>query len=299
MAGKWDSNLKRLVQANPQEFINWLQKGARINRELTVEINRLIHVDLLYETVVDGEIEITHIEFQRYEDEDMTWRVLEYNVFIACKYKRPVHSFVIYLRKEGKIAEPPLVLPGKGRPDILRFHFTNVKLWEVHTDSLRLMNSVGVLPLLSLTKEGGTPAVVDEAISKVRQANIDREMKELLLTIIFPLATLGLRKKEDRDWLIRRFYMLRDIIKDTEIYQIIMEEGWEKGLEKGLEKGREEGLTAFHQLILEDVQERFPELLEMATRQVNAIVDLDVLKQLARNVISANSAEQMCTLFNA
>lgn len=24
MAGKWDSNLKRLVEANPQEFVGWL-----------------------------------------------------------------------------------------------------------------------------------------------------------------------------------------------------------------------------------------------------------------------------------
>lgn len=292
MAGKWDSNLKRLVQANPQDFIDWLHEGAHIKRELTVEINRLIHVDLLYETVIDGEIEITHIEFQRYEDGDMTWRVLEYTVFIACKYKRPVRSFVIYLKKEGKIAEPPLVIPGGNRPDILRFNFTNVKLWGIPTEKLSLMNSVGILPLLPLTREGGTPTVVDEALSRIRQADIDRKTKEELLTITFALATLGLKKKEDKDWLIRRFYMLRDIIKDTEIYQIIMEEGWEKGLEKG----REEGLEAFHQLILEDIQERFPELIEMAMRRVNVIADLDALKKLARKVVSANSANQVQAL---
>lgn len=108
--------------------------------------------------------------------------------------------------------------------------------------------------------------------------------------------------------------MLRDIIKDTEIYQIIMEEGWEKGLEKGREegwekgrekgqeegreKGLEEGRAAFHQLILEDVQDRFPELVEMAIRYVNAVADLDALKKLARNVVSANSVDQVRALFD-
>lgn len=40
MAGKWDSDLKRLVQANPQEFVDWLQEGAQIMRELIKEKGR-------------------------------------------------------------------------------------------------------------------------------------------------------------------------------------------------------------------------------------------------------------------
>jgi predicted transposase YdaD len=280
MAGKWDSNLKRLVEANPQEFIGWLVEGAVFQRELPIELNRDIRIDLLYQVIRNGATEIVHIEFQRYEDEDMAWRVLEYNVFATCKYKCPVHSFVIYLRKEGKIAESPLVVKPADGSEIWRFNFTNVKLWEIPTDRFRQMQGVGVLPLLALTREGGRREVVDEAIAGIEQTEMSREKKEILLTIVFNLAALGFSKQEDLEWLKGRFRMYQDIIKDTEIYQIILQEG------------REEGIEAFHQVILSTVQNRFPELVEMATECVNAVTDLKVLQKLTLDMISANSTDQ-------
>ena len=249
----------------------------------------------MYEIVRNGRIEIVHIEFQRYEDEQMAWRVLEYNVFTTCKYKCPVHSFVIYLKKEGKIAESPLIIPESGGPEIWRFYFTNVKLWEISTEKFRRMQSVGILPLLALTREGGRREVVDEVIARIEQAPIEQEKRDNLLTIAFHLFTLGLDDPADKDWLRKRFAMYRDIIHDTEIYQIILQEGHEKGLEEGIEKGCE----AFHQLILEDIQDRFPELIEYATECVNAVTDLNALKKLVRPVAHASSADEVYTLLDA
>jgi hypothetical protein len=40
MAGIWDSNLKQLVGANPQDFVDWLLKGAKITRELSAHLTR-------------------------------------------------------------------------------------------------------------------------------------------------------------------------------------------------------------------------------------------------------------------
>jgi len=82
--------------------------------------------------------------------------------------------------------------------------------------------------------------------------------------------------------------MYQDILKDTEIYQIIVQEG----VEKGLSQGRE----AFHQVILEDVQERFPDLLTQATESINAVTDLSILKKLVRDMISAHSLDEAQTL---
>lgn len=198
MAGKWDSNLKRLVTANPQEFVDWLLKGAVVTRELTVEFNREILIDKLYEAILRGRTVLVHVEFQRYEDEDMSWRVLEYNVFATCKYKCPVYSFVIYLKKEGKIAELPLVVPPDENYHIWHFNFTNIKLWEIPTEQFRQIRSVGILPLLPLTREGGHPSVVNEALAGIERAPISREEQENLVTILFHLSTLGLNNPEDK-----------------------------------------------------------------------------------------------------
>src|SRR5437879_6922654 len=95
------------------------------------------------------------------------------------------------------------------------------------------------------------------------QSNVDFSwrnkymVKEDLLIMTFLLAPLNLKTQEDITWLKERFSMYQDMLKGTEIYQEI----WQEGYEEGYQKGR----AAFHQLILEDVGERFSELMEMAT----------------------------------
>lgn len=82
--------------------------------------------------------------------------------------------------------------------------------------------------------------------------------------------------------------MYRDIIKDTEIYQIILREG--------REEGREEGCEALQQVILLSVKDRFPELAEQATERVSAITDLSELRTLALSIVSAKSVDQVSAL---
>jgi predicted transposase YdaD len=134
-----------------------------------------------------------------------------------------------------------------------------------------------------------------------------REEKENLLTFTLYLATLGFKRQSDKDWLKERFMMLKDIIRDTEIYQIILQEGLEKGLEEGRTKGLEEGRTqglevgreALQRVVLGVVQNRFPELAELAAARVGVVTDLGSLQKLALDVVSASSAEQARTLFES
>ena len=284
MAGIWDSNLKRLVGANPGQFIQWLLPGAQYIREISAHLNRGIDIDMLYEAMLDGERIIFHLEFQRSNDSNMANRVLEYNVFASCKYDCTVISFVIYLKQENRIVEPPLIrkVP-KGR-EILRFDFTNIKLWEIPTNELRRTRLVGLLPLLALTREGGSPEVVDEAITGIEYSTIDNEVKSILLSITLTLATLTLDKPEHKDWLRRRFSMYQDIIRDSEIYQIIIQEG--------VEKGHQQELQDLRQILLGFIQARFQELVPIATKQTANITDTEVLKHLTLEVGLAQTLEE-------
>jgi hypothetical protein len=199
VAGIWDSNLKHLVGANPEQFIRWLLPGAQYVRELSTHLNRGIDIDILYEVMLDGERIIFHLEFQRSNNTNMANRVLEYNVFASCKFDCTVVSFVIYLKKESRIVEPPFIRALPNGKEIVRLDFTNIKLWEVPTDELRRTSLVGLLPLLTLTQEGGRPEVVDEAITGIERSTVNDDIKANLLSITLTLAVLALEKQEDRD----------------------------------------------------------------------------------------------------
>ena len=82
--------------------------------------------------------------------------------------------------------------------------------------------------------------------------------------------------QEDKNWLIRRFRMYQDILRDTEIYQIIMQEGVQQQQQKELQDLR--------QILLGFLQERFSGLVSFATTQISNITDIEILKQLTLKV---------------
>ncbi len=62
--------------------------------------------------------------------------------------------------------------------------------------------------------------------------------------------------------------MMHDILKESDIYQMILQEG------------REEGLQATRQTLLRFVQARFPKLVRFATKQIAVVKDAQVLDDL-------------------
>ncbi len=71
--------------------------------------------------------------------------------------------------------------------------------------------------------------------------------------------------------------MLGDILRETPVYQEVLAEGLEKGLEQGIKEGK---LEAHRQTLVDIVQERFPEVADLAKKQADAIEDPEVLRRL-------------------
>lgn len=272
MAGIWDSNLKRLVGDNPHEFVSWLLPGATYVHELSQHLNRGIDIDILYEVRLDGKQVLLHLEFQSSNNANMANRILEYNAFASCKFDCTVVSFVIYLKKEPKIVEPPLIRKMPDGQQVMRLDYMNIKLWEISTDDLRRTGLIGLLPLLSLTKDGGKPEIVDEAIAVIEESEKDEAKKANLLSITLTLAALAFEDQKDRDALRRRFQMYQDILHESEIYQMIMQEGVEKERLIQMEHQR--------RIILRIVQTKFPKLARLAIDQTNALTDPEKLEDL-------------------
>jgi len=134
----------------------------------------------------------------------------------SCVLGYTVISYVIYLKKDGAVAESPFIQKHPDGSEIHRFYFTNVKLWEIPTEMLKQIGMVALLPLVPLTHDGAKHEAVEETVDDIENLVQDENVKRDLVSLTLALASLAfLGKKEDQNWLIRRFRMQHDLLSDT------------------------------------------------------------------------------------
>jgi len=87
------------------------------------------------------------------------------------------------------------------------------------------------------------------------------------------------------EWFKRRFSMFQDILRESPIYQEIVEQG--------LEKGREEGrIQEQREMLIRLVQLRFPELVALAKHQADGIANPEVLPPVNFKLLDAQTIEE-------
>jgi hypothetical protein len=155
---------------------------------------------------------------------------------------------------------------------VLQFHYESVELGKLPTEALRRTGLTGLLPLLILTKGGATREVIEEVISRLQVA----EKKELL-PITKLLASLVFTSELDKEWIIWRFDKMSDILRETWAYREIMQEG---------------KIEVLRQAILDVIQERFPEILPFAKKQLEGIEDTESLRRMNVKMSMAQTAEE-------
>jgi len=302
VAGSWDGNLKRLVQEAPQDFVDWLLSGALFEDELSPHLqHRQIDADLLYRVRFGEHPLLLHLEFQRRSDPQMARRLWEYNVLATCKFDCPVYSFVLYLKKDGQVAQSPhQVCLHDGRM-VHHFHFGVIKLWEVPTASLLETGLPGLLPLLPLTREGKRRETIEAMISGLCPQG--KAPNGALLSVAYGLASLVFKEREEHEWLKRRFLMMEEILAESWAFREWREKALGEGREEGLKEGREEALLREiqrqRQILLAFVQARFPSLTQLTEERCKAFDNPEQLQTLILNVGLAQSEQEVIKcLFN-
>ncbi len=94
--------------------------------------------------------------------------------------------------------------------------------------------------------------------------------------------------------------MLDDIIRDTWFYKDLYKEAKEEAKEQIYaetkeqiyEEAKEESQQEFRLTILDVVQERFPEIAELAKKQIEPIKDSVALRRLIVKISAAQTAER-------
>ncbi len=291
MPGPYDDSLKKLISANPQDFISLVLGEGDFEKTLDHELKSVhIYADALLQAVQNGEQMLVHIEFQSGNDPKMQERLLEYNTLASREYDYlPVYSCVIYLKKDGDIPQAPFIKKIPNGKEVVRFHYSSIELYDIPADELLDAGLVGLLPLLPLTKDGARHEVVEKMITSL----VFAERTELLW---FGYALASKVFKADLSWLRRRFAVFNDILRDTPIYQEVLEEGMEMGIEKGIEKGHQEALQQElrrqREALLDIVLERFPKIARLTSKLIETIEDPAILLRLIVKMSTVQTAEE-------
>ena len=291
MPKPYDDAMKKLVGGKPQDFLSWVLRGALYGQQLPYELHlENIYADGLIEATLNGKKMLVHFEFQSGYDLRIGERLLEYNVLASRQYGYlPVNSWVIYLKDSGNVPQSPFVRESPIGEEVVRFYYGCIELHKVTAEELIQTDLVGLSALLPLTRDGARREVIEKMVMRL----VEAERTESLW-IGYALAAKVLT--DDLKWLKRRFAMLGDFLRDSPVYQEVLEEGMEKGLEKGIEKGiekgRQEGLRTQRRTLLEIIQERFPELAFLAKKQAEAINDPEVLSRLTVKISIVSTARE-------
>ncbi len=276
--GEWDGQMKHLVGIAREDFVSWLVEGARFDKELSANFaTRKRDGDNLWQLEIDSKPSLLHLEFQLEPDENMARRAWEYNVDAAIKYKLPVNSAVIYLRKPGhpKAASPYQLKLPNGKV-VHTFSFTVIELCKVNTKSLLQRGLKGILPLVPLTQDGQDHDAIEYVIKELRQPGVEKA--EELLTLTYGLAALVFKKESEHLWLQRRFAMIEDVIKESWAFQDMIQIGH-------IERQRQD--------LLLFVKTYFPNLAQFAQDVCDTIQALEELQSLFENVLRTRDEEKV------
>jgi predicted transposase YdaD len=301
MPKPWDEGLRSMIRENPQAFIElFLSQGDVEYRGQLPEKLRTwnLEVDALVKVQAEsGEEMLIHFEFQTKKDSAMPERLLQYNVLARGEYKLPVLSCVFYLRRDGNVKPSPLCwMVPLNAYEMLKFHYVVIEIAKFSAEDIRNMGQAALLPFLPLTKDGATEDVIGEMLDEL----IEHDNTELAkVGLKFSWLVFEQTDPTKMDWLKRRYAKMFDLLYEDEIYRDIFTEGKKEGKKEGIEEGV---IQALRGTIIDVVSIRFPQLEELARKQVMVSEDENALRTLNIKIViaqNADEAEQLLRLLSA
>ena len=261
----YDNICKFIAENYKDDIATWLLGSPIKLTELspTELSNDPIRADSLI--LLQSDQLVLHTEFQTDTDEDMPFRMLDYRVRVYRRFpQKEMRQVVIYLRKTSSdlLGESSFKLNNT-------FHqFEIIRLWEQPT--AQFMTVPGLLPfaVLSQTKD---PKMVLSQVREAVAAITDQKIQGNIAAASAVLAGLVLKKD-----VIRKIFR-SEIMRESVIYQEILEEGEAKGIAKGEAKGEAKGIAettkklALNLLRIGMRLQQISEVTELSLEQVQAL----------------------------
>ena len=213
----YDNTCKYLAENFPEDISSWLI-GERVAltelkpTELNVDPIRADSMILLTNRDL-----ILHLEFQTDPDEEMQFRTIDYRIRAYRKFpNKRIRQIVIYLRKTTS----NLVYQTTFEIENTLHRFEVIRLWEQPASIF--LESPGLYPFATLAQTDEPELVLRSVAAKIEEIT-ERKVQADLAATTSVLAGLVLDKNRVKS-LLRR-----DIMRESVIYQDILEEGLERG----------------------------------------------------------------------
>ena len=258
----FDNLCKLLAEKHPEVFTEWLlgevpSEIEILKTELSIEPIRADSV-IFFKT----RDRIAHIEFQTIwrSEPPMPLRMLDYWVRLHRLYRLPITQVVVVLLPppEGTVIETAFQLGST-------YHeFTVIKMWEQDTEIF--LNNPVLLPFAALTQLGKSEALLNQVAQKVNEISSVDEKRQ-----VSSYVQLMAGLKYDKDSI--RSIFREGIMRESVIYQEILQEGEAKGEAKGEARGEEKTLR---RMVLGMVKEGIPietiaRLTQLSLEQIQKI----------------------------
>ncbi|WP_414550063.1 Rpn family recombination-promoting nuclease/putative transposase [Anabaena sp. CCY 0017] len=265
----FDNLCKLLSEKHPETFASWVlgtpQTGVTVLKtELSIEPIRADYV-----TFLQLEGRILHLEFQTKLESTppLPLRMLDYWVRLYRLYRLPITQVVV------------LLLPPKDEIEIAtaftventRHEYRVIKMWEENPEPF--LQDSALLPLASLTATNQPPVLLEQIVQRVNQVQTTQRPEISAYTQILA----GLKFKKD---LIRRLFR-EGMMRESVIYQEILEEGEQRGRQEGRQEGE-------RNLVLRQLTRKLGELPPGMREQLE-ILSLEQLENLGEALLDFNT----------
>lgn len=293
MAKPFDAATKHLFETDPG---TWLAYASLVpDGPLHVLDTDLSTISAAADAVVrvDGPKPwLVHFEFQSSHDSRFETRLLRYNVLLGERHDAPVRTVVVLLRPEAEGARLSGVfeiqLPD-GRPSHV-FHYAVIRAWEKPAAEV-LEGGLSTLPLASLARISREefPALVHRVAERLHEETTPSEAAMLWTAF---LILMGLRyPPEFTKPLIDEVWAMLDL-RESHIYQMILEEGRAKGKLEGKIEGEITGAT---KVLLKVGSDRFGPPDQATRDAIHAIDDLDQISLLIERLLTVDGWDELLT----
>lgn len=280
----YDNICKYLAEEYPAEFARWLL-GREITEiqvlktELSVEP---IRADSL--TLLQTRHKILHLEFQTLpaSTPPLPFRMLDYWVRLKRQYWCAVEQVVIFL----KPTTVDTVFTDEFVDTNTRHHYRVIRLWE--QDPAPLLANPALLPFATLARSDAPNTLLEQVATQLDRIEEPRQ-KGNITACAEVLA--GLRFDIN---FIRQLFR-EEVMRESVVYQDILQRGLQQGLQQGLEQGLQQGLQQGEAtLILRLLNRRFGEVDSQLQERIRGL-PIPQLEELSEALLDFEAVTDLVT----
>jgi predicted transposase YdaD len=278
MAKKADTSTKRLVSLHQDHWARWLMRDESVVVQAMLSsdfqwIQRESDIILRVEHPTEGVFLLVNEVQLRYEL-PMPVRLMVYSILGEERYQLPVYPVLINILPPSS----KVVIPDHYESNFMgmyrRFNYRVINLWELEAEEVLRQELYPLIPMVPVMQGGDEEAVLRRATRMLREHENIGEMETILAFFAeFVFAPEVIRS-------IMRFDMA--ILRESELYKEILQEGIAEGkqlgIEEGVEKGRQQERLAMLQLLLSQRFGTVPpalveQLQQMSSEQLSSVLN--------------------------